>query len=146
MHRVRMSVLENQLSDPARVTRAHYREMLETRGKGWVYEVAGGEPRETESNALVGFAIADNSTRSVWALFVEPGYEGRGIGRALHDVMIEWLFEAGEAPLWLTTDAGTRAARFYLAAGWKPDEGIDPSRRTGEARFTLTAPRSRIGR
>jgi GNAT superfamily N-acetyltransferase len=126
MHAVRMSVLENRLGDPSRVTPSHYREMLETRGRGWVYEVKG---------RIAGFAIADNSTRSIWALFVQPGDEGRGIGRALHDAMVNWLFEVGDAPLWLTTDSDTRAARFYASAGWTRE----PVPEKGELRFVLDA-------
>jgi GNAT superfamily N-acetyltransferase len=122
MHVVRMSVSENRLSDPRRVTPEHYREMLEVRGKGWVCEVAG---------RIVGFAIADAVDRSIWALFVEPGHEGRGIGRALHDVMVEWLFQAGSEPVWLSTDPGTRAARFYAAAGWTAERTLA----SGELRF-----------
>src|SRR5687767_461369 len=38
MHRIRMSVRENQLSDTTRVQPRHYEEMLRS-GRGWVYEV-----------------------------------------------------------------------------------------------------------
>jgi GNAT superfamily N-acetyltransferase len=130
MHRVRLSVEENRLSDPSRVTLAHYREMLETRGRGWVYEV---------NNEIAGFAIADDSTRSIWALFVRPGKEGRGIGRALHDAMVAWLFDVGHSPLWLTTEPNTRAARFYLAAGWTLEPGLEK----GELRFVRATAASR---
>jgi ribosomal protein S18 acetylase RimI-like enzyme len=44
--------------------------------KGWVVE---------EDDRVVGFSIADAPTRSIWALFVLPGYEGRGYGRRLLD-------------------------------------------------------------
>jgi GNAT superfamily N-acetyltransferase len=128
MHAIRMSVRENRLGDPSRVTPSHYREMLETRGRGWVYEVNG---------AMAGFAIADHSTRSIWALFVKPGNEGRGIGRALHDAMVDWLFEMADTPLWLTTGPDTRAARFYIIAGWT----LEPVMEKGELRFVLDASR-----
>jgi GNAT superfamily N-acetyltransferase len=130
MHRIRLAVRENRLSDLSRVTPAQYHAMLETRGRGWVYEDSSA--RDT----IVGFAIADHSTRNIWALFVQPGYEGRGIGRALHDAMIEWLFAVGDTPLWLTTDAGTRAARFYAAAGRVA--AAPPER--GEVRLVLVPP------
>ncbi len=109
MHRVRMSVVENQLSDPSRVQPVHYHAMLRS-GRGWVCEVDG---------TVVGFAIADLANRSVWALFVEPRHERRGIGRQLHDTMIEWLFESGASRISLTTGPQTRAQRFYEAAGWQ---------------------------
>jgi hypothetical protein len=37
----------------------------------------------------------------------------------VHDAMVEWLFSRGLGRLWLTTDPGTRAQRFYEAAGWE---------------------------
>jgi GNAT superfamily N-acetyltransferase len=123
MHEIRMAVRENQLRDPTKVAEKHYREMLEDRGRGWVCEI--------EPQGMMGFAIADARTRSIWALFVKPGQEGRGAGRALHDAMVQWLFEVSSEPLWLTTEPGTRAARFYEAAGWTPD-GVTED---GETRF-----------
>jgi GNAT superfamily N-acetyltransferase len=126
MHRIRMSVVENRLRDPSRVTAVHYREMLDnSRGRGWV--------ALDEREVIIGFAIADAVNRSVWALFVMPGNEGCGIGRKLHNVMVDWLFEQASTPLWLSTDSGTRAARFYAAAGWSPDGTTSD----GEQRFTL---------
>lgn len=130
MHRIRLSVRENRLGDPARVTPAQYHAMLETRGRGWVYEDSSAR------NSIVGFAVADNTARNIWALFVQPEYEGRGIGRVLHDAMVEWLFAVGDTPIWLTTDAGTRAARFYAAAGWVA--AAPPER--GEVRLELAPP------
>lgn len=56
MHRVRTSVRENRLSDPARVQPQHYRAMLGERGRGWVAEMGG---------RIVGFAVADRSRANV---------------------------------------------------------------------------------
>src|SRR5688500_6980567 len=123
MHRIRMSVRENQLSDPSRVQPADYHAMLRS-GRGWVCEV---------DRTVVGFAIADLASCSVWALFVEPRYERRGIGRQLHDAMIEWLCASGAPRISLTTDPDTRAAHFYEAAGWQR-EGYE---RNGEVRYGL---------
>jgi GNAT superfamily N-acetyltransferase len=109
MHRIRMSVVENRLSDPSRVQPAHYHAMLRS-GRGWVCEVDG---------VVVGFAMADLANHSVWALFVEARHERRGIGRQLHDAMIEWLFESGATRISLSTGPRTRAERFYEAAGWQ---------------------------
>jgi hypothetical protein len=33
--------------------------------------------------------------------------------------MIGWLWSSGNDRLWLTTEPGTRAQRFYEAAGWR---------------------------
>ena len=126
MHRVRVSVLENRLSDPTLITPDDYRAMLTEHGRGWVAEVEG---------RIVGFAVADASRANVWALFVDPGAEGRGAGRRLHDAMMEWFFSAaGAGRVWLGTDPGTRAEGFYRAAGWR-FAGMDPN---GEVRFEMT--------
>lgn len=109
MHRVRMSVQENRLVS-MQLTDADYIEAIESRGRGWVIELDG---------TIVAFAIGDASNASIWALFVEPGFEGRGFGRQLHDEMVSWLWQQGHERLWLTTDPGTRAQRFYAAAGWQ---------------------------
>ncbi len=125
MHVVRMSVTENALSNPLLVTERDYVEMLESKGKGWVC-YAG--------DTLVGFAIVDVSSRNIWALFVAPGFENMGIGRSLHDQMLDWSFgqEAIEK-LWLATAPGTRAERFYDIAGWT-STGIT---KHGEIRFEM---------
>ena len=110
MHRIRMSVRENRLSDPARIQPDDYRALLGDRGRGWVADIDG---------RIVGFAVADRSLANIWALFVEPGCERRGIGRALHDRMMDWLFATGADQAWLTTETGTRAEQFYRAASWR---------------------------
>ncbi len=82
---------------------------IEETGRGWVVE---------EEGEVAAFAIGNLITGNVWALFVRPESEGRGYGRQLHDATIEWLFAAGADRLWLTTEPGTRAQRFYETAGW----------------------------
>lgn len=123
MHRVRMSVKENRLVS-MQLTEADYIDFLEVRGRGWVVEVDG---------TIVAFAIGDASNASIWALFVEPGFEGHGFGRKLHDEMVSWLWQQGHQRLWLTTDPGTRAQRFYEAAGWRT---VGPGAQ-GEVRLEL---------
>lgn len=110
MHRIRMAVRENRLADPARVGIQHYLVFLRGAGRGWVAESGG---------RLAGFAIADRVRSGIWALFVDPAFEGRGIGRQLHDVMLDWLFSSGTERIGLDTDPGTRAESFYRAAGWR---------------------------
>lgn len=110
MHVVRVAVLENRLSNPALITPADYEEFISRRGKGWVCEA---------DNKIIGFAIADTLDNNVWALFIQPGYEGKGIGRKLHDMMIGWYFSQTVKTIWLGTAPGTRAEQFYRKAGWK---------------------------
>jgi len=109
MHRIRLVVRENRLGDPGRVTPAHYRPYVAEPGVSWVAELEG---------RLVGFGIADRSSRSLWALFVDPEFDGRGLGRALLQQLTDCLFESGFARINLSTEPGTRAERMYLAAGW----------------------------
>jgi GNAT superfamily N-acetyltransferase len=110
MSRIRLSVTENVLRDPGRINVAMYEDFLERSGRGWVAEADG---------AIVGFSYADNANASIWALFIQPGQEGRGLGKALLDQATAWLFEQGHERIRLTTGAGTRADRFYAAQGWQ---------------------------
>jgi GNAT superfamily N-acetyltransferase len=106
---VRHSVKENVLSDPALVTDADCATYLTERGKGWVCEVDG---------QVVGFAIADLLGHNIWALFLLPVYEGRGIGRHLQRLMLDWYFGQTQESVWLSTEPGSRAADFYQKSGW----------------------------
>jgi GNAT superfamily N-acetyltransferase len=127
MHRVRMAVAENRLVS-AVLTETDYRRAIEETGRGWVVEADG---------QIVAFAVGNRDTGNVWALFVDPAHERRGHGRRLHEEMVRWLFEQGLATLWLATEAGTRAERFYARAGWTR-VGTTPA---GELRFELSATR-----
>ena len=108
MHRVRLSVRENRLTSTI-ITEADYIAAIEETGRGWVIESNGG---------VVAFAVGNAVTGNIWALFVDPKHEGRGHGRRLHEEMTAWLFSSGLTRLWLSTGPGTRAQRFYVAAGW----------------------------
>ena len=121
---VRHSVKENRLSNPALVTDEDCEEYITLRGKGWVCEI---------DNTLVGFAIADLEEHSIWALFVHPEHEGRGIGKKLHGMMLDWYFAHTKDKVWLSTAPGTRAERFYRMRGWK-EAGIQKNR---EMRFEM---------
>ena len=69
--------------------------------------------------AVLGFSAADTRDGTIFALFIDPGHEGRGIGRALFAKALECLREAGHKTGSLTTQPGSRADRFYQRAGWK---------------------------
>ena len=109
MSAIRLSVTENVLTDPAKVTRQMYEDYLHVLGRGWVC---------CRANTIVGFAFASRHDASIWALFVMPGHEGMGIGRRLLDMAVDWLLGMGAGTVTLTTGAGTRAERFYGDAGW----------------------------
>ena len=123
---VRNSVLENALSHPGLVTDKDCEEILTARGKGWVCEVDG---------RVVGFSIADLQGHNIWALFLHPEFERKGIGRKLHNVMLDWYFSQTKTNVWLGTDPGTRAAHFYRKAGWR-ETGVHGK---GEIKFEITS-------
>jgi GNAT superfamily N-acetyltransferase len=123
---IRFAVRENVLNNPALVTYDDYVDYLTRRGKGWVAE---------ENGRMVGFAIADVQDHSIWALFVHPDFDRRGIGLALHDEMLKWYFAQTSEPVWLSTAPGTRAEGFYRRAGWQ-ETGRTKS---NEIRFEMRA-------
>ena len=123
---VRNSVRENTLSDPALVPDKDVEDYITQRGKGWVCEIG---------NTIVGFAIVSITDHNVWALFIQPVFEKKGIGRRLHNEMIGWYFNQTAETIWLGTAPGTRAEAFYRKAGWK-EVGIHGK---GEIKFEMTA-------
>ena len=106
---VRNAVKENTLSDPALVTDSDCEEFLFRRGKGWICET---------DNCISGFAIADLEGKNIWALFLHPDVEGMGIGKKLHNIMLDWYFSQTSDAVWLSTAPGTRAEGFYRRMGW----------------------------
>ena len=122
---VRNSVTENTLSNPALVSDEDCREFISVRGKGWVGEMNG---------EIVGFSIADLKSNNIWALFVKPEFEKKGIGRQLHDRMLDWYFVQTNTTVWLCTSPKTRAEEFYKKAGWT-EVGLHE---TNEIKFEMT--------
>src|SRR6476661_4086022 len=106
---VRNAVKENMLSDPALVSDKDCLEFISKRGKGWVCEM---------DQEIIGFAIADLVEDNIWALFIHPEHEGKGIGRKLQKLMLDWYFKQGKDFVWLGTAPNTRAADFYKKSGW----------------------------
>lgn len=123
IQRVRASVNENRLVSTV-ISDEDVRTAIEETGRGWVVEKDG---------EVVAFAIGNAMTGNIWALFVHPEHERRGYGRQLHDTMVNCLWVAGLDRLWLTTEPGTRAQRFYQAAGWRLAGTTD----RGELRYEL---------
>jgi GNAT superfamily N-acetyltransferase len=123
---VRNSVKENMLSDPALVPDNDVEDYINKRGKGWVCKI---------DNTIVGFAIVSVTDHNVWALFIQPGYDKKGIGKKLHDEMISWYFSQTNVAIWLGTAPKTRAEEFYRKAGWK-EIGAHGK---GEIKFEMTA-------
>jgi GNAT superfamily N-acetyltransferase len=122
---VRNSVKENTLSDPGLVTNKDCEEFMFERGKGWVCEI---------DHTIVGFAIADLKENNIWALFLDPNFEKKGIGRKLHQMMMDWYFSQTNEKVWLGTAFNTRAEEFYRKAGWT-EAGTNGSK---EIKFEMT--------
>ncbi|MDQ1187060.1 GNAT family N-acetyltransferase [Agrobacterium larrymoorei] len=106
---VRSAVAENILSDPSKVSDDDYAWFLVNPGI-FVWEEVG---------TVVGFSAADPRDGSIWALFVTPDFERKGIGSSLLAEAGACLRSSGIKRAWLTTDPKTRAERFYRAAGWQ---------------------------
>lgn len=109
MRDVRVSVNENKVSDPSLLPPALYERYLNEIGKGWVCEING---------EIVGFSVACLEDGSIWALFVRPDVEGRGIGKRLLRMATDWLFANGVSVISLSTAVDTRADLFYQWQGW----------------------------
>lgn len=107
---VRNSVKENMLSDPSLVSDNDCKEYMTKRGKAWVTSI---------DTKIVGFCFIDLVGSNVWALFILPEYENQGIGKRLHKIMMDWYFENSSQKIWLSTDPGSRAVKFYRMQGWK---------------------------
>ena len=122
---VRNSVKENTLSNPLLVSEKDYQEFLTERGKGWVCEI---------ENQIIGFAIVDLRDNNIWALFLNPEFEGKGIGTKLQNIMLNWYFENGKENVWLGTSPNTRAEKFYTESGWVKN-GMHGSK---EIKFEMT--------
>jgi GNAT superfamily N-acetyltransferase len=125
INEIRDDVRENKLADPTRVTNEDVQWFISNPGI-FVWE---------ENGRIAGFSAADPRNGSIWALFMDQAYEGRGIARALFDRACAVLRGAGFTRMWLTTEAGTRAEAFYRAAGWKV-----VGQKDGELLFEATLP------
>lgn len=125
LQRIRMSVKENVLRNASLVKNDDYVNYLTEQGKGWLCEI---------DEIITGFAIVDTNDKNIWALFVEPEYENKGIGTTLHDIMLEWFFNQSTETLWLGTAPETKAESFYRMKGW-----IETDRRpNGEIKFEMS--------
>ena len=107
---VRNSVKENQLSNPNLIPDDLVEEFITKRGKGFVCEI---------DDKIVGFSIVNFVENNVWALFLLPDFEGKRIGKKLHQLMLDEYFSKTKETIWLSTEANSRAEIFYKKQGWK---------------------------
>ena len=109
MQLIRNAVKENILSSPALVPDKDVENYITQRGKGWVC---------IDEGSMAGFCIADLIDDNIWALFVLPDMEGKGIGKKLQTIMLDWYFNQEKSTVWLSTQKDSRAERFYRLSGW----------------------------
>jgi GNAT superfamily N-acetyltransferase len=125
LRRIRDSVVENRLVN-LRLSYEDYLEGLFVDGRTWLCKHDG---------QIVGFVCGRLVKKDIWALFLRPEYEGKGIGNALMAVIEEWMFGQGVDAITLTTAPGTRAERLYLRRGWQLDGHLER-----EVRYRLRRP------
>ena len=112
---IRTSVIENHQSREEiaalGITPDSVARMLQTDCCAWIAEIDGQR---------IGFSIANATEKTIFGVFVLPGFEGRGAGRALMQRAEEWLWSKGIEEIWLLTgnDPHLRAYGFYHHLGW----------------------------
>lgn len=116
---VRTSVAENHLSREEMqrmgITESVVADMIEHNQCAWVATVNG---------QVIGFSMILPDEGCLFAAFVLPDYEGRGIGRSLVELAEHELFKHHETA-WLETDKNSRAAQFYMQLGWGNNKNIN---------------------
>ena len=112
MFDVRTSVVENHLSreelQQMGINEIVVADMIEQNRCAWVAIV---------NDKVLGFSMILPDEGCLFAAFVLPKYEGRGIGRRLVELAEHELFKNHEL-VWLETDKNSRAAQFYMRLGW----------------------------
>lgn len=112
MFHVRISVIENHLSREEMqrigITENVVADLIEKSHCAWV---------ATDNEKIIGFSMILPDEGCLFAAFVLPEYEGRGIGRRLVEIAEKELFRHHEIA-WLETDKQSRAAKFYIQLGW----------------------------
>ncbi|MCR6484841.1 GNAT family N-acetyltransferase [Amycolatopsis sp. OK19-0408] len=106
----------------------------EARAASWARRIGDGGPVlvAEENGIVVGFAAYGPA--QLFALYVLPEHWGRGVGRALHDRVVEDL-SGDSAILWVLA-TNERAKAFYVRQGWVAD-GASQTETIDEGRVTL---------
>lgn len=116
--RVRTSVNENVLTVTEMaemgITEVSVSEMIQSAPCAWV---------ACDGVQIVGFSMIDSDEGSLFAAFVLPSFEGKGIGKKLVHAAEEVLFSK-HALAWLETAGTSRAAGFYRHLGWGNEQDI----------------------
>ncbi|QCI98145.1 GNAT family N-acetyltransferase [Agrobacterium larrymoorei] len=112
---VRTSVRENHMSRESLselgITYTSVSKMISASPCAWV---------AVSDNEIVGFSMIDVPNASLFAAFVLPAHEAKGLGTQLIAVAESELFKH-HSLIWLETDRDSRAAGFYRHLGWREE-------------------------
>lgn len=112
-----------------------YLAQLRPEDRAWKYEFSGADPNAPRTivgiidGGIRGFATVAPARDpnlpgygELCALYVDPDYWRRGLGKALLAASCAHLLESGieHAMIWVLR-GNTRALRFYQREGWMPD-------------------------
>ncbi|MEJ4043735.1 GNAT family N-acetyltransferase [Erwinia sp. SLM-02] len=118
---VRTSVTENHLSREEMqligINESIVADMVQQNRCAWV---------ATLNDKVIGFSMILPDEGCLFAAFVLPEYEGRGVGRSLVELAEHELFKHHEK-IWLETDKNSRAAQFYMQLGWGKTKNLNGS-------------------
>lgn len=115
---VRTAVTENAMTlqqlEEMEITYSSVVEMIAEARCAWV---------AVDAQSIVGFSMIIPEDGCVFAVFVLPAYEGKGIGTRLLKAAEDELFKEHEA-IWLETEKATRGAEFYRRMGWRNEINV----------------------
>jgi ribosomal protein S18 acetylase RimI-like enzyme len=127
---VRTSVQENHISRERlaelEITDTSVSEMISASPCAWVAVL---------NEEIVGFSMIDVAHASLFAAFILPAHEGKGLGTELVLIAESELFKR-HSEIWLETDRYSRAAGFYRHLGW----GNEREAKGNQIRLTKARP------
>lgn len=120
----------------------------ESRNSSWV-ELLNGKIQQTLvieiDSQIVGFSSfgpcrddgAGPTDFEIWALYLDSRYWSKGIGRQLWQASLNAIVDKGatRVTLWVLKD-NHRAIRFYLAAGFQPENDSEKQIEIGGVRLS----------
>ncbi|MEV5716010.1 GNAT family N-acetyltransferase [Amycolatopsis mediterranei] len=112
-----------------------------SRAASWARRIGEGSGQVLvieDDGVVAGFAAFDPGR--LYALYLLPEYWGRGLGRTLHDRVVE-EFSGDSAVLWVLA-TNERAKAFYVRRGWA-DDGARQTETIDDGRVTLEEMRFR---
>ncbi|MEU4519650.1 GNAT family N-acetyltransferase [Amycolatopsis sp. NPDC024027] len=112
-----------------------------SRAASWARRIGEGSGQVLvieDDGVIAGFAAFGPGR--LYALYLLPEFWGRGLGRTLHDRVVE-EFSGDSAVLWVLA-TNERAKAFYLRQGWV-DDGARQTETIDDGRVTLEEMRFR---